>query len=331
MRALDLAGLRPTVRHANEGHAAFLGLERIRQLRAERGLSFAEAREIAMAGNVFTTHTPVAAGIDLFPPELMKKNFAAKIEAYGITFDELLGLGRQVPEDPNEFFSMAVLGLRLSSRVNGVSKLHAHVSRRLWRGVFPEAPLSEIPIAAITNGVHADTWTAPAIAALGPRREEGADHEELWRRHEALRAALVHAVRSRTAVARKRRGAPGRRDRGGVAAPRPVRPHDLVRPPLRDLQARDPDLPRPRAPRAPRGGPEPSRAASLRGKGPPQGRARQGVPAARRRVRGPSRVSRPRRSPRRLRHAARAPSRLGLRRLAEQPDPAERGLGHVRA
>src|SRR5450631_2479998 len=143
MRALDLAGLRPTVRHANEGHAAFLGLERIRQLRAERGLSFSEAREIAMAGNVFTTHTPVAAGIDLFPSELMKKYFAAKLEAYGISFDELMGLGRQVPEDPNEFFSMAVLGLRLSSRVNGVSKLHAQVSRRLWRGVFPEAPLSD--------------------------------------------------------------------------------------------------------------------------------------------------------------------------------------------
>ncbi|HEX2800160.1 MAG TPA: alpha-glucan family phosphorylase, partial [Thermoanaerobaculia bacterium] len=88
------------------------------------------------------------------------------------------------------------------------SKLHAHVSRRLWRGVFPEAPLSEIPIAAVTNGVHPDTWTAPAIAALDPRREEGADRGELWRRHEGLRAALVHAVRSRTAVARQRRGAP---------------------------------------------------------------------------------------------------------------------------
>ncbi len=208
MRALDLAGLRPTVRHANEGHAAFLGLERIRQLRAERGLSFEEAREITMAGNVFTTHTPVAAGIDLFPSELMLKYFAAKVDAYGISFEELLGLGRQVPDDPHEFFSMAVLGLRLSAHVNGVSKLHARVSRRLWRGVFPEAPLSEIPIAAVTNGVHPDTWTAPAITALDPRREEGADRAELWRRHESLRAALVHAVRARTAIARQRRGAP---------------------------------------------------------------------------------------------------------------------------
>ena len=208
MRALDLAGLRPTVRHANEGHAAFLGLERIRQLRAERGLSFAEAREIATAGNVFTTHTPVPAGIDLFPRNVMQRYFEAKLEDYGIGFEELLGLGRQVPEDPNEFFSMAVLGLRLSSRVNGVSQLHAQVSRRLWRGVFPDAPLSEIPIGAVTNGVHGPTWTSKDIGGLNPREGDGPDPAELWRRHERRRAALVETVRLRTVAARRRRGAP---------------------------------------------------------------------------------------------------------------------------
>jgi starch phosphorylase len=208
MRALDVAGLRPTVRHANEGHAAFLGLERIRQLRAERGLSFAAAREIATAGNVFTTHTPVPAGIDLFPRDVMQKYFAKKLEGYGIGLDELLGLGRQVPEDPNEYFSMAVLGLRLSSRVNGVSQLHAQVSRRLWRGVFPDAPLSEIPIGAVTNGVHGPTWTSKEIGALNPREGDGPDPAELWRRHEHRRAALVETVRIRTAAARTRRGAP---------------------------------------------------------------------------------------------------------------------------
>ena len=208
MRALEVAGLRPTVRHANEGHAAFLGLERIRQLRAERGLSFAEAREIATAGNVFTTHTPVPAGIDLFPRDVMQKYFAKKLEGYGIGLDELLGLGRQVPEDPNEYFSMAVLGLRLSSRVNGVSQLHAQVSRRLWRGVFPDAPLSEIPISAVTNGVHGPTWTSKEIGALNPREGDGPDPAELWRRHEHRRAALVETVRIRTAAARTRRGAP---------------------------------------------------------------------------------------------------------------------------
>ncbi|MGA7990344.1 MAG: alpha-glucan family phosphorylase [Thermoanaerobaculia bacterium] len=214
MRALEVAGLRPTVRHANEGHAAFLGLERIRQLRAERGLTFAEAREIATAGNVFTTHTPVPAGIDLFPRDVMQRYFANEADGFGIGFEDLLGLGRQVPEDPNESFSMAVLGLRLSSRVNGVSRLHAHVSRRLWRGVFPDAPLSEIPIDAVTNGVHGPTWTAKEIAALNPREGGGADAEELWRRHEARRAALVESVRARTAAARTRRGAPD----GEVAA-----------------------------------------------------------------------------------------------------------------
>ncbi len=214
MRALEVAGLRPTVRHANEGHAAFLGLERIRQLRAERGLTFAEAREIAKAGNVFTTHTPVPAGIDLFPRDVMKRYFEKEAETFGIAFEDLLGLGRQVPEDPNESFSMAVLGLRLSSRVNGVSKLHAQVSRRLWRGVFPDAPLSEIPIGAVTNGVHGPSWTSKEIGALNPRAGDGPDPTELWRRHEHRRAALVETVRMRTAAARTRRGAPD----GEVAA-----------------------------------------------------------------------------------------------------------------
>ncbi len=214
MRALEVAGLRPTVRHANEGHAAFLGLERIRQLRAERGLTFAEAREIATAGNVFTTHTPVPAGIDLFPRDVMTRYFEREAETFGISFEDLLGLGRQVPEDPNESFSMAVLGLRLSSRVNAVSKLHASVSRRLWRGVFPDAPLSEIPIGAVTNGVHGPSWTSKEIGALNPREGDGPDPAELWRRHEHRRAALVETVRIRTAAARTRRGAPD----GDVAA-----------------------------------------------------------------------------------------------------------------
>jgi starch phosphorylase len=138
----------------------------------------------------------------------MQRYFGEKVEGCGITLDELLGLGRQVPEDPNEFFSMAVLGLRLSSRVNGVSKLHAHVSRRLWRGVFPDAPLSEIPIVAVTNGVHGPSWTSKEIGELNPREGDGPDPPELWRRHEHRRAALVETVRVRTAAARTRRGAP---------------------------------------------------------------------------------------------------------------------------
>lgn len=208
-RALELAGLPATVCHANEGHASFFALERIRQLRQRSGMTFDEAREAAGAGNVFTTHTPVPAGIDLFPPDLVRRTFARKVDAIGISMERLLGLGRQVPEDAGEYFSMAVLGLRLSTHVNAVSRLHAQVSRRLWRGVFPEAPLSEMPIVPVTNGVHAPTWTAPAIAELKVGDSlVGADREELWRRHEGLRASLVQAVRQRTAEARKRRGAP---------------------------------------------------------------------------------------------------------------------------
>jgi starch phosphorylase len=209
VRALELAGLPATVRHANEGHATFLGLEEIRRLRERLDLSFDEAREVAAAGNVFTTHTPVPAGIDLFPPDLMRRYFEQKVEEYGLSMDRFLGLGRQVPEEANEYFSMAVLGLKLSTHVNGVSRLHATVARRLWRGVFPEAPISEIPIGHVTNGVHAPTWTAPVIAELTPDgSHEPPDREELWRRHETLRASLVQGVRDRVAESRRRRGAP---------------------------------------------------------------------------------------------------------------------------
>ena len=162
-----------------------------------------------VASNVFTTHTPVPAGIDLFSTELMRKYFEKEVEGYGLSLEKFLGLGRQVEEDAHELFSMAVLGLHLSSHVNGVSRLHATVSRRLWRGVFPEAPLSEMPISAITNGVHAPTWTAPEIAELKVKdAPESVDRDELWRRHEGLRARLVSEVRARIAGARQRRGAP---------------------------------------------------------------------------------------------------------------------------
>ena len=124
------------------------------------------------------------------------------LEGYGIGLDELLGLGRQVPEDPNEFFSMAVLGLRLSSRVNGVSQLHAHVSRRLWRGVFPDAPLSEIPIVAVTNGVHGPSWTSKEIERAEARaRATGLEPAELAAARAPRARPCVETVRLRVAAA----------------------------------------------------------------------------------------------------------------------------------
>jgi starch phosphorylase len=207
-RALEKTGLRPTIRHINEGHAAFVSLEKIRHLVEEEGLTFAEAREVAAAGNVFTTHTPVPAGIDVFTPELLWKYFGGYVGQLGISFDDFFDLGREVGDLSRELFSMAVLAMRLSDHRNAVSRLHAVVSRRLWRGVTPDLPLSEVPIHPITNGVHGPTWTTPAIAATGVRdAPEQVDRETLWRIHEEQRAALVALCRERLVAEKTRLGA----------------------------------------------------------------------------------------------------------------------------
>lgn len=227
MRALDLLGLRPAVRHLNEGHAAFAALEKIRQLVLEEGFPFAEARTMAAAGNVFTTHTPVPAGIDRFPAELMEKYFAAYAADLGLSLEEFLALGREVPEDAKEHFSMAVLALRLSGRANGVSKVHARVANRIWSRVIPEAPSEDTvseptnpgAILAITNGVHRGTWTSPEVADLAVlERPDGVDRAELWRRHEALRGRLVRLSRERLAAQKEGQGASAEE----IEAPRAV-------------------------------------------------------------------------------------------------------------
>jgi starch phosphorylase len=215
VRALAAVGVEPAICHMNEGHAAFLGIERVRRLMQARGLSFHEARELAAASHVFTTHTPVPAGIDIFALELMDRYFGPVYTELGITRDEFLSLGRENPFDQNENFSMAVLAIRLADKVNGVSQLHGEVSRRMWRRVWPDVPESEVPIGAITNGVHAAFWTAGSELAgvydryLGPGwREHPADEEvwqeayqipaeELWRAHERGRERLVAFVRER--------------------------------------------------------------------------------------------------------------------------------------
>ena len=207
-RALDKLHLWPTIRHINEGHAAFVSLEKIRRLVQEEGLSFAEAREAATSGNVFTTHTPVPAGIDVFTPELLWKYFGAYVNELGISFDEFFDLGREVGEQGRDLFSMAVLAMRLSTHQNAVSKLHSEVSRKLWRNVAPDLPLSEIPIRPITNGVHPATWTAPEIARTGVlETPESADRAELWAAHERLRANLVNVCREKLVEEKRRQGA----------------------------------------------------------------------------------------------------------------------------
>ena len=224
MQALRAIGLNPTVCHMNEGHAAFLGLERIRLLRHDHGLSFAEAREVAAAGNVFTTHTPVPAGIDVFPAEMMHRYFEHDYGNLGLTKKEFLGLGRANPSNEQEGFCMAVLALRLSAGVNAVSKLHGEVSRRMWQAVWPGVPAEEVPIGSVTNGVHVRTWLSRDLAQLldryvGPEwrthpddgvtwaRVEEIPAEEIWQTHERRRQRLVTFARERLAWQMRQRGA----------------------------------------------------------------------------------------------------------------------------
>lgn len=225
IRALRALGKTPTVCHMNEGHSAFCGLERIRAMMEENNLDFAAAREAVAAGTCFTTHTPVPAGNDVFPPQLIDHYFSGYLPQLKIDRNEFLGLGRQSPRDPNEPFCMTVLAIRLSNSSNGVSKLHGTVSRKMWRNIWPELPEAEIPIHSITNGIHTRSWISPEISQLFDRylgiqwEERPTDHSiwkrvelipdaELWRTHERRRERLVAFARSRLKSQLKRRGAP---------------------------------------------------------------------------------------------------------------------------
>lgn len=225
VRALETLGRAPTVCHMNEGHSAFLALERIRGLVEGQGLSFAQAREAVAGSNVFTTHTPVPAGNDVFPSEMMKLYFGSYVGRLGIPMEEFLDLGRVRPGDSGEPFALTVLALRLSAFANGVSELHAKTSRRLWKGLWPGMPPDEVPITHITNGVHTCSWYSDEMARLydrylGPKWAEDPDDQrvwqrvdnipdsELWRAHERMRERLVAIVRERLAEQLRRRGAP---------------------------------------------------------------------------------------------------------------------------
>jgi glycogen phosphorylase len=223
IRALTALGIRPNVCHMNEGHSAFLALERIRVLMEECHLSFQEAREVATAGHVFTTHTPVPAGIDWFHPELVDHYFGQFYARLGLARHEFLGLGRLNPNDPNGYFCMAVLALRLANRSNGVSRLHARVSQAMWQDIWPGVPVAEVPILGITNGIHPRSWISHDMADLydrylGPRwverpaeqeiwqRVVRIPDEELWRTHERRRERLVAFARRRLTEQLQQRG-----------------------------------------------------------------------------------------------------------------------------
>lgn len=211
VRALRALGLAPQVFHTNEGHAGFLALERIREFVAH-GLSFDEAVEASRSGGVFTTHTPVPAGIDRFPAELIKKYFGAMAPELGITFEQLMTIGSRADEPEEHRFNMAVMGLKLAARANGVAALHGAVSRQMFNGVWPDVPVDEVPIGHITNGVHAHSWVSPEIDQLLRHGVhgvwDGADdeawaraysmsHDDVWAARAAGRSRLVTYVRAR--------------------------------------------------------------------------------------------------------------------------------------
>lgn len=215
-RLLRALGLQPEVCHLNEGHAAFAILERARTWMAEHKQPFDVALAVTRVGNLFTTHTPVEAGFDRFSPDLMGKYLRHYAEnRIAISFEELLGLGRVNPADPSEPFNMAYLAVRGSGRINGVSKLHGEVSRRIFQPLFPRWPQKEVPIAHVTNGVHMPSWDSAEAdriwtTACGKNRWIGAmenveedlrkvSDSELWQLRAAAAQSLVEYTRERLA------------------------------------------------------------------------------------------------------------------------------------
>jgi glycogen phosphorylase len=214
----------PEVFHTNEGHAGFLGIERIRELTEDAGLTFDEAIEAARAATLFTTHTPVAAGIDRFSRDLISQHFGGDNGCPGVPVDRVLALGAEDYEGgDSSVFNMAVMGLRLAQRANGVSKLHGEVARGMFAKLWPGFDGQEIPISHVTNGVHAPTWVAPEVFDLGESEVgphlvqdatgwegiENVSDEQIWDVRRVLRQRLVADVRRRLRVSWEQRGASG--------------------------------------------------------------------------------------------------------------------------
>jgi glycogen phosphorylase len=222
VRALQALNIHPSVLHLNEGHSAFATLEAVRQCMLDEGFGFDEARRRVTSQVVFTTHTPVPAGHDCFPADLIEEHLGPVREALGLSPEALMGLGRVDPASNAEPFCMTVLALKLSRRANAVSAVHGQVSRRMWAGLWPGRPEEDTPIGHVTNGVHVHSWLAPQMRDLydqhlGPdwKRRDGepevwegihqVDDSALWETHQVLKARLLDFVRRQEAVQRKRR------------------------------------------------------------------------------------------------------------------------------
>ncbi|HLK18302.1 MAG TPA: alpha-glucan family phosphorylase [Bryobacteraceae bacterium] len=231
LRALHALNLKPTVWHMNEGHSAFLALERMRLLIEEQKLSFDEAFEACRSNNVFTTHTSVPAGIDLFDSGLVYEYFGEYCRESGMPFDKFLALGRFRPENHQEPFSMAILAIKSAAFRNAVSGLHRQVSQEMWQELWPKLPVWEVPVTSVTNGVHLPTWLNGDLAQLYDQylqpdwRDRYSDSKiwdlvedipipELWEAHRRRKRILATFVRERvvaSALARKASAAEQRR------------------------------------------------------------------------------------------------------------------------
>jgi starch phosphorylase len=223
VRALAALGIMPGVIHLNEGHSAFAALELVRQRMVREGISADEACSPVSSQVVFTTHTPVPAGHDRFPADMIEEHLGPLRDALGMDESRLMSFGRVNPGDAGETFCMTVLALKLSHRANAVSSLHGQVSRAMWRSLYPGVAEERVPIGHITNGVHTPTWLAPAMHLvfdrhLGPdwpmRAGEPAtwdaietlDDGELWETHQTLKTNLIAFARKRAVAAAERRG-----------------------------------------------------------------------------------------------------------------------------
>jgi starch phosphorylase len=225
LRALHAMDIEPTVYHMNEGHSSFLALERIRVFIEKHQLSFEEALEATRTNNVFTTHTPVPAGIDLFDPGMMYHFFQGYCRDASVDFDKFMALGRRNPDDRGERFSMAILALKTSNYRNAVSKLHGEISKEMWHELWPEIPVAEIPITSITNGVHLPSWLNGDLATLFDQylepdwREYKDDQHKMWElvneipdeeiqeAHRRRKRRLISFIRERQTLAAQRRKA----------------------------------------------------------------------------------------------------------------------------
>ena len=224
MRALAVLGIEPAACHMNEGHSAFMAVERTRQIMERYGLNRQEAWETVWATTAFTTHTPVPAGNERFHPDMVRHYLEPYLQPMSFSWEEFVALGREDPGNEGEDFCLTVLALNHAAHANGVSRLHGRISRRLWQKMWPDLPEDEVPISSITNGIHTRSWLSHDMADLldrylGPRfveepmnfslwqRVAHIPDTEIWRTHERRRERLVWFARKRLRQQLTRRGA----------------------------------------------------------------------------------------------------------------------------